>query len=66
MAAFSPSTPHSWLGIFEFPHVWNLKKLLKGWRFTPLYCVKGKVKKWLGGSRHLLVPSGLEKSHCTP
>jgi len=22
--------------------------MLGGWRFTPLYCVKGKVKKWLG------------------
>lgn len=48
MATLCPSTVHSWLGLFEFPHVWNLKKLLGGWRFTPLYCVKGKVKKWLG------------------
>jgi len=48
MATLSPSTIHSWLGVFEFPYIWNLKKLLGGWRFTPLYCVKGKVKKWFG------------------
>jgi len=48
MATLSLSTIHSWLGLFQFPHFWNLKKLLGGWRFTSLYCVKGKVKKWLG------------------
>ena len=65
MAAFSPSTIHSWLGFFKFPCLESKETSQRPEIYTCWLCQRqGQEVSWR--SRHLFLPSGLEKSYCIP